>query len=80
MGHYQFVSLFAALLCLLLGAIGAYFVIQARMRARKLQRRDENQARRERLAAKRIADNGGHPLSARFSTSDASSNQSKRSV
>jgi len=80
MGQYQFASLIVALLCLLLGAIGAYFVVQSRMRARKRQQRDENQARRERLAAKRIADNGGHPLSARFSTSDASGNQSKRSV
>ena len=74
------VYLLIALLCILLGAICAYFVHQSRKRTRLRQQRDEKQAARERLAAKRIAENGGQPLSARFATSDASRLDSERSV
>jgi len=80
MDRHHMVYLLMALLCILLGAICAYVARRSRKRTRQRQQRDEKQAARERLAAKRIAANGGQPLSARLATSDASRRESERSV
>jgi hypothetical protein len=74
------VYLLIALPCLLLGTISACFVVQSRKQNRQRQQRDENQANRERLAARRIAENGGQPLSAQYATSNTDRRQSERSV
>jgi len=78
--HQILYLLIALMVLLLLAAIYAYFVVQSRKRLRKREQREENQAYRERLAAKRIAMNDGQPLSARFATSATSQRESKRSV
>lgn len=80
MDHYHLVYLIIALLCLLPVTICAYFVVQSKKRARQRQRCEESQANRERLAAERIAKNGGQALSARLATSDASRQNAERSV
>jgi len=80
MDSHHILYLLIALMGLLLAVIYAYFVVQSRKRLRKREQREENQAYRERLAAKRIAENGGQPLSARFATSATTQRESERSV
>jgi len=80
MDRYNIFYFLIALLCLLLVAICTYFAVQSSRRTRHRQRCDENQANRERLAAERIAENGGQALSAQLGTSDASRKKAERSV
>ena len=74
------VYLLIALLGILIGTACAYLAHRTRQRTRQRQQHDEKQAARESLAATRIAENGGQPLSAHFATSDASRRESERSV
>ncbi len=60
-----------ALLCVLAGLGFVLFARQSKKRTRERLHREERQSDRERLAATRIADNGGKPLSSRFATSNA---------
>jgi flagellar basal body-associated protein FliL len=80
MDRRHIVYLLIVLLILLFSAIYAYFVVQSKKRTRQRQQRDENRADRERMAAKRIAENDGQPLSARFATSPTDRREAERSV
>lgn len=80
MDRHHIVYLLVVLLILLFAAIYANFVVQSKRRTRQRQQREDNQADRERLAARRIAENDGQPLSARFATSPTARRESERSV
>lgn len=80
MDRHHIVYLLIVLLCILLGVTYVCLAHRSRERTRQRQQRDERQAARERLAAKRIAENGGQPLSAHLATSDASRHESERSL
>ena len=65
MDRQYIIYLLIGLLVLLAGSVAMYFVLNARAREREIQRRRDSQAERERMAERRIADNGGIALSAR---------------
>jgi len=60
--------LYVSLLVVLCLTIAGYFALNRRALVQKDQRRRDDQTRRERLAEKRMAENGGQPLSARATT------------
>ena len=74
------VYLLIALLCILSGISYAYFAGRSKKRTRERQQREDRKADRERLAAKRIADNDGKALSDRFSTQNAPAGAPERRI
>jgi hypothetical protein len=56
------------LLAVLGALVAMYFIRNAKTRDRDRQKSRDDQAHRERVAEKRMAENGGFPLSARFAS------------
>lgn len=80
MDHQFVIYLLISLLCIFTALGFAWTVKRSRKRTCARQKREWRQSERERLAATRIANNGGKALSSRFAAASTAAKMPERSI